>query len=138
MTEIKAGNYSVFVSKDSTKEINRFLKANETRYSKLFILVDENTLKQCYPQLVARIPAFEDAEIIEIESGEKSKNIEVCLQIWATLSDYGADRQSLIVNLGGGVIGEAIGTQIAKMTVPKEQKQFIFQQSAINALYREN
>lgn len=109
MTEIKAGNYSVFVSKDSTKEINRFLKANETRYSKLFILVDENTLKQCYPQLVARIPAFENAEIIEIESGEKSKNIDVCLQIWATLSDYGADRQSLIVNLGGGVIGDMGG-----------------------------
>lgn len=109
MTEIKASNYSVFVSKDCTKEINRFLKANQSRYSKLFILVDENTLGQCYPQMVAHIPAFEDAEIIEIESGEKSKNIEVCLQIWTTLSDYGADRQSLIVNLGGGVIGDMGG-----------------------------
>jgi 3-dehydroquinate synthase len=109
MTEIKASDYSIFVSKDITKEINRFLKANESRYSKLFILVDEKTLEYCYPRLAAHIPAFKDAEIIEIESGENSKNIEVCTQIWATLSDYGADRQSLIINLGGGVIGDMGG-----------------------------
>lgn len=109
MAEIKAIDYSVFVSKDINQGINRFLKANKNRFSKLFILVDENTLKFCYPQLVAGIPAFEDAEIIEIESGEQSKNIEVCSQIWATLSDYKADRQSLFVNLGGGVIGDMGG-----------------------------
>jgi 3-dehydroquinate synthase len=109
MTEIKASDYSIFISKDIAKEINRFLKANKSRYSKLFILVDEKTLEYCYPQLAAHIPAFKDAEIIEIESGENSKNIEVCTQIWATLSDFGADRQSLIVNLGGGVIGDMGG-----------------------------
>ncbi len=109
MTEIKANNYSIFLSSDISKEINLFLKANKKKFSKLFILVDENTLIHCYPRMVAHISAFENAEIIEIESGEKSKNIEVCTQIWATLSDYGADRQSLIVNLGGGVIGDMGG-----------------------------
>ena len=104
MIEIKANNYSVIVSKNITKEVNRFLKANEIRFSKLFILVDENTLKYCYPQLVEKIPAFRAAEIIEIESGENNKSLEICSQIWATLSDYGADRQSLLVNIGGGVI----------------------------------
>ncbi len=109
MTEIKADNYSIFISKDITKEIKRFLKVNKNRFSKLFVLVDENTLKYCYPQLVSRIPAFEEAEIIEIDSGEQSKNIEVCLQIWEALGEYNADRQSLIINLGGGVIGDMGG-----------------------------
>ena len=109
MTEIKALNYSVIVSNDISKEINRFLKANANRFSKLFILVDENTLKYCYPQMAEHINAFKDAEIIEIESGEESKNLEVCTQIWATLSDYGADRQALLINLGGGVIGDMGG-----------------------------
>lgn len=109
MTEIKTGNYSIFISKEITKEINRFLKVNKKKYSKLFILVDENTLTYCYPQLVDRIPDFKDAEIIEIESGEKSKNIEVCSQIWAAMGDCSADRQSLIVNLGGGVISDMGG-----------------------------
>ncbi|MES2590757.1 MAG: 3-dehydroquinate synthase [Bacteroidota bacterium] len=109
MAEIKSTNYSVFISKNITKDINQFLKTNKNSFSKLFILVDENTLKHCYPQLVATIPAFENAEIIEIESGEESKNIEVCAQLWATLSELGADRQSLLVNLGGGVIGDMGG-----------------------------
>jgi 3-dehydroquinate synthase len=109
MTKIKASDYSIFVSKNITKEINRFLKEKANIYSKLFILVDENTLKYCYPQLVDCIPAFKHAEIIELESGEASKNIEVCSQIWATLSDFKADRQSIIINLGGGVIGDMGG-----------------------------
>ena len=47
---------------------------------------------------------LEKAEIIEIESGEENKNIEICAQIWRTLSELGADRKSLLINLGGGVI----------------------------------
>ncbi len=109
MTEIRSNNYSVFISNDIAKEINRFLKANKTKYSKLFILVDENSLKFCYPQLVEKIEAFEDGEIIEIDSGEQSKTLEVCIQIWSALSEYGADRKSLFVNIGGGVIGDMGG-----------------------------
>lgn len=109
MIEIKASNYSVFISNDLPKQINRFLKAGKNNYSQLFILVDENSLKYCYPQLVERIKPFQDAEIIEIESGEESKNIEVCVQIWSALSEFGANRKALFVNLGGGVIGDMGG-----------------------------
>jgi 3-dehydroquinate synthase len=109
MTEIKADNYSIFVSNDIAKDINRFLNAKKNNYSKLFILVDENSLKHCYPQLVEKIELFEHAEIIEIDSGEESKNIEVCTQIWSALSEYGADRKALFVNIGGGVIGDMGG-----------------------------
>ncbi len=109
MTEIRSDNYSVFISRDITVEINGFLKQNKNKYSKLFILVDENSLKFCYPQLVEKIHAFEDGEIIEIDSGEESKTIEVCIQIWNALSEYGADRRSLFVNIGGGVISDMGG-----------------------------
>jgi len=109
MTEIRSNTYTVFISNDIAKEINRFLKLNKMKYSKLFILVDENSLKFCYPQLVEKIEAFEDGEIIEIDSGEQSKTIEVCVQIWSALSEYGADRKSLFVNIGGGVIGDMGG-----------------------------
>jgi 3-dehydroquinate synthase len=109
MTEIRSNTYSVFISDDITRDINRFLKANKSVYSKIFILVDENSLKYCYPPLVEKIEPFEDAEIIEIDSGEESKNIDVCVQIWSALSEYGADRKSLFVNIGGGVIGDMGG-----------------------------
>ena len=109
MTEITSSNYSVFIHPGIAKEINKFFRLNKNKYSGIFILVDENSLKYCYPQLVDQIESFKEAEIIEIESGEESKTIEVCAQIWSTLSEYGADRRSLFVNLGGGVIGDMGG-----------------------------
>ncbi len=107
MMEIKARNYPVFISRNISDEINRYFNAKF--FSKLIVLADENSLTYCYPQLVAAIPAFEDAEIIEIESGEQNKNIEICSQLWATLDELGVDRQSLLINLGGGVIGDMGG-----------------------------
>jgi len=104
MIEIQANNYKITVVKDIYKAINKFFKSKQKTFSKLFIIVDENSLKYCYPQLVEKIALFKNAEIIEIESGEASKNIEVCTQIWSALSEYGADRKSMIINLGGGVI----------------------------------
>jgi 3-dehydroquinate synthase len=109
MKEIKSDGYSVHISNGIYPEINKFFKASGKRYSRIFILVDENSLRYCYPQLVANVPAFKDAELIEIESGEESKTIEVCTQIWGALSEYGADRKSLFVNVGGGVIGDMGG-----------------------------
>jgi 3-dehydroquinate synthase len=48
-------------------------------------------------------------EIIEIEAGEEIKNITTCVEIWSILSELGADRKSLIINLGGGVITDIGG-----------------------------
>jgi 3-dehydroquinate synthase len=109
MTEIKSAGYSVFINKSIAKEINRFFRTAKDNYSGVFILVDENSLRHCYPQLVEQIEYFKKAEIIEIESGEESKSIEVCAQIWSTLSELDADRKSLFVNLGGGVISDMGG-----------------------------
>jgi 3-dehydroquinate synthase len=104
MSEISSTSCSIYVSENISKDIIRFLKANKKGYSKLFVLVDENSLKHCYPWLVASVPQLAEAEIIEIESGEENKTIEICTQIWSLLSEYGADRNSLFINLGGGVI----------------------------------
>jgi 3-dehydroquinate synthase len=48
-------------------------------------------------------------EVIEIEAGEENKNLSVCHEIWKTLSDLGADRKTLIINLGGGVVTDLGG-----------------------------
>jgi len=109
MAEITATSYKIFINKNIEKDIIRFFNNNKNKYSKLFILVDENALKYCYPQLVEKISLFEDAEIIEIESGEEQKNIDVCTQIWSVLSELQADKKTLLINLGGGVISDMGG-----------------------------
>jgi 3-dehydroquinate synthase len=72
--------------------------------SKVFILVDGNT-SQCLPflaQSLAHLP--EDFEILEVDPGEESKELEVAANLWHVLLDYGADRNTLLINLGGGVV----------------------------------
>ncbi|MDB4609383.1 3-dehydroquinate synthase [Flavobacteriaceae bacterium] len=48
-------------------------------------------------------------EIISIEAGEENKHIETCLGVWEALSELGADRKSLLINLGGGVVTDLGG-----------------------------
>jgi 3-dehydroquinate synthase len=48
-------------------------------------------------------------EIIEIEAGEDLKTIETATQLWEILSEFKADRKSLVMNLGGGVITDMGG-----------------------------
>lgn len=88
-------------------KLAHYLRQN--KYSSLFILVDENSLKHCLPVLVANVPKLLEAEVIELESGEQNKNLEVCTQVWKALGELGADRGSLLVNLGGGVITDLGG-----------------------------
>jgi 3-dehydroquinate synthase len=88
-------------------KLSQYLKRN--KFSSLFILVDENSLKHCLPVLVTNVPKLLEAEVIELESGEKNKNLEVCTNVWKALGELGADRHSLIVNLGGGVITDLGG-----------------------------
>jgi 3-dehydroquinate synthase len=97
----------VTIGAQSLEALDAFLAAHS--FSRTFIIVDENTLQHCLPRLMHETENLEGAEIIELESGEENKNIEVCTQIWRVLGELGADRHSLIVNLGGGVISDLGG-----------------------------
>ncbi len=76
-----------------------FLKSR--KYSTLFVLVDENSKKHCLPLLKALLPAH---QVVTIKSGERNKTLKTCEFIWEVLLKKNADRNSLILNLGGGVI----------------------------------
>src|SRR5205823_1904744 len=74
--------------------------------SKIFVLADENTKKHCYPKIKKHIPAH---TAIQIKSGERNKTLRACETIWKKLTNENADRNSLLINLGGGVIGDTGG-----------------------------
>ncbi len=99
MKEIKAIDYSIWIGKNS------FSKLDISNYSQVAILVDENTKRDC----LSKLPQIENALIIEIKSGEEYKNISTCNLIWEQLTINNFDRNSLLINLGGGVIGDMGG-----------------------------
>ncbi|WP_332023051.1 3-dehydroquinate synthase [Kaistella sp.] len=88
-------------------DLNIFLETLQP--SKLFILVDENTHEHCLPTLLGNLATEIPFEIIEIEAGEELKTIETATQLWEILAEFEADRKSLMINLGGGVITDLGG-----------------------------
>ncbi len=107
MNSIQANGYDIHFNNEAYLRLNSYL--NEKIFSKIFFIVDENTNEYCLPKVLPLVETNTPFEIIEIESGEENKTIETCIQIWSVLLELGADRKSLIINVGGGVITDMGG-----------------------------
>ena len=107
MQSIIAQNYSIHFNNKGFEELNRFL--TENKYSSVFIITDTNSNEHCLPAFMGNLTTDLTIEIIEFENGETNKNIETCIQIWETLTELGADRKSIVLNLGGGVVTDLGG-----------------------------
>lgn len=75
--------------------------------SRVLVLADANTARLCYPLLVPHLPASH--LLIEIPAGEEFKTLATCEQVWDTLTAEHADRFTVLVNLGGGVVTDLGG-----------------------------
>lgn len=81
---------------------------NKHPYDKLFILTDEHTNQYCMPAL--RDFSYLDGAIeLKIEAGDQHKNLDALASVWQTLSEKGATRHSLMINLGGGMVTDLGG-----------------------------
>lgn len=89
--------------------LNRILKGAQYADAKFFILLDTNCFTHCLPTLVARIEALQKAEFLELPEREECKDLEIASQVWQTLMESGADRNTVLVNLGGGCISDLGG-----------------------------
>ena len=76
---------------------------------KKVVLVDENTEQFCLPQLFVEVPQLTDAGVVSIRSGEQSKSPEITSLLWNELTGMDAGRDTLLINLGGGVISDIGG-----------------------------
>ena len=83
-------------------------KISSDKFSSIFILVDENTDQFCLEIFIKKSGIKLFNKII-IASGEDNKNIDTCVSIWDQLNSFKADRKSLLINLGGGVLTDIGG-----------------------------
>ena len=107
MNSITANNGIIHFNNNCYPAINEHLK--NKNFSKIFILVDNNTHELCLPYFLEKLETNATIEIIEIEEGEINKTIDTCVGVWNTLSELDADRKSLLINIGGGVITDLGG-----------------------------
>jgi 3-dehydroquinate synthase len=92
----------IFFGDDALSHLEKFLSQKYPGIQK-FILTDENTSVHSLPVLLKNIPALKSATVLSMKSGEKNKNLVSCIDIWKQLNSGGAMRNSLLLNLGGGV-----------------------------------
>jgi len=105
LTTTQEREYPIFVGSHVIEKIDTLF--NFSRYSKLFIITDETVAPFYLEKLRNALPA-KVAEII-LPSGESAKEIQYLTKIWQQMIAEQIDRKSLIINLGGGVIGDIGG-----------------------------
>jgi 3-dehydroquinate synthase len=71
-------------------------------FDKLFVLTDEHTALHCLPA-IKELLLKNNAISVTIPAGDINKTLETLAYVWTQLSEKGATRHSLLINLGGGM-----------------------------------
>ncbi|MGY6558315.1 MAG: 3-dehydroquinate synthase [Nitritalea sp.] len=75
-------------------------------FSSLAVLCDTNTHAACYPLVAEVLPPH---AVFAFSAGEQQKHLQTCMEIWRWMTEQQLDRQSLLLNIGGGVTGDMGG-----------------------------
>lgn len=96
----------VIICKDINLELQQLLEKNSA--DRLFLLTDEHTHSLCKKLIAKNLENREVHEII-IKPEDTHKNTESLCHVWQELSNYGGSRNSLLINLGGGMVTDLGG-----------------------------
>ncbi|MBC7487336.1 MAG: 3-dehydroquinate synthase [Cytophagaceae bacterium] len=97
----------IIYSENPQEDLLKFLK-DKSDFG--VIIVDENTKKHCLPFFeIFLTNSRKFYEPIVIKSGEENKTLDTCQYIWSEMTKHNLDRNSFVINLGGGVIGDMGG-----------------------------
>lgn len=96
----------VAITKDIASELASYLASH--KHDKVFVLTDTNTYKLCFPVL-EKVLADVHAHHITIQAGDTHKDLAQVSTIWEVLSKNGASRNSLLINMGGGMVTDLGG-----------------------------
>lgn len=95
---------SIQIQPDPAALLTSFFK--QSAHSQVVLLLDTNTEKFCYPLIKHHLPPHRN---LVVEAGEEHKTLSTCTQVWSKLTEFQCDRHSLLVILGGGVLGDLGG-----------------------------
>lgn len=100
--QIRSGGYRVYFEDSDFSYFEEFM--HENLFSSIFILCDKNTRRFCLPTFLEKNSSLAGARILTMPAGEQHKNLSTLSACWNFLMSNGADRGSLLICLGGGVV----------------------------------
>ena len=102
-------SYDIEIGAGNLPTAGRFLKDRGT-VSHAVIITDDN-LQESHAVTVAESLTGESIEVamVSVSPGEMSKSVEIAAGLWEGMLELGADRKTVIVAVGGGVVGDLAG-----------------------------
>ena len=101
--------YGILIDKNLFGKIPEILKKKKLG-NKYLIITDNNVEKLFGKKLLAAMKKQKlDVNLISFKAGEQSKNLRVLEELLTKTQKLGLDRKSVIVALGGGVVGDVAG-----------------------------
>ncbi|QEG21335.1 3-dehydroquinate synthase [Mariniblastus fucicola] len=74
------------------------------------IISDEKVASHYLPKVESALESVTSrGNSLVVDEGETSKSLDTCYQLWQEMIELPADRKSVVVALGGGVIGDLAG-----------------------------
>jgi 3-dehydroquinate synthase len=92
-------NTSVIITQNLAKELS--VQIERLSPDSVFLLADTNTHRLCFSPLADSLLA--NYPVIEIPVGDANKKLETLSTVWTFLSSHEATRNSLLINIGGGM-----------------------------------
>jgi shikimate kinase / 3-dehydroquinate synthase len=100
--------YDVVVQSGGAVQLGEMLKSDGLQNP--IIVTDENVAKFHADKVVDALHhSGYEPKVITIPAGEEYKNLENVSRLWKSFLEYGLDRKSTVIALGGGVIGDLAG-----------------------------
>ena len=97
----------ILIGTDALLQLNTIIQ--HRKGERMVVVCDANTKQACLPILIDQVPSLDDASVFEMFLGEENKSIEEVERLCKFLMEAGVGRNSLIINLGGGIVGDLGG-----------------------------
>ncbi len=102
-------SYDIQIGSGNRAELAAFLR-ERTRSTHAVIITDTN-VDELYADALGDLLTADqwDVHVLVVDPGEASKAAQIAEELWETMLEEGADRQSAVVAVGGGVVGDLAG-----------------------------
>ena len=106
---LKERGYDIEIGSGNLAHFPSFLDSRcQTEHA---VLITDTTVDSFYADRLGDqlIEAGWDVHLLVVDPGEQSKSTDVASQLWETMLAEGIDRQTVVVAVGGGVVGDLAG-----------------------------
>ena len=107
--ELQERSYDIQIGTGILNRTGPFV-ASLCRPTHAVIITDEN-VQRPYADRVAEnvVTSGANVDLLVVEPGEPSKSLDTATSLWETLLELGTDRTSVVLAVGGGVVGDLAG-----------------------------